>query len=235
MSKASFNLDGFVSTVKYASLARVNRFEVLINTPPNFSPTDSRQVSLYCEVSNFPPLSLSVKPFRIFGPAYQRPVFSDYGGDGMSMTFHADRDMTIKRFFDDWVETIVDKNSFEVAYQSEYTTTILVRQLDEQNNITYEIELIEAFPRSITLMELNNSAQNQSHRINVIFGYRYWRRTDSLANRSQVRVIPIPNLQTLPVIPPIKPTPFSQALDSTNSNDGSVDFSGSAAGGIVAP
>lgn len=235
MSKSSFSLDGFVSTVKQASFARVNRFEVLINTPPGLNTSDSRQVSLYCEVSNFPPLSLSVKPFKIFGPSYQRPITSDYGGDGMSMTFHADRDMIIKRFFDSWIETVVSGNTFEVAYQSEYTTNIYIRQLDEQNNITYEIELLEAFPRSITLMELNNSAQNQSHRINVIFGYRYWKRTDIPANRSQVRVIPIPNIQTLPVIPPIKPTPFSEALDSVNSNDGSVDFSESATGGIVAP
>lgn len=181
MSKSSFQLENFLSEIRQGSLARVNRFEVIINAPLNTgqSINDAKKISLLCEVANFPPLSLTVKPFKIFGPSYQRPITSEYGGDGMSMTFHVDRDMAVKRFFDDWLEYIVNRNSFTVAYQSDYITEILVRQLDEQNNVTYEIELLEAFPRSITLMDLNNSAQNQTHRLNVIFAYRYWRRTDT--------------------------------------------------------
>lgn len=203
MSKASFQLENFLSEVRQGSLARVNRFEVIINAPLNTgqSINDAKKISLLCEVANFPPLSLTVKPFKIFGPSYQRPITSEYGGDGMSMTFHVDRDMMVKRFFDDWLEYIVNRNSFTVAYQSDYITEILVRQLDEQNNVTYEIELLEAFPRSITLMDLNNSAQNQTHRLNVIFAYRYWRRTDIPANRTQVIAAPQISLQTLPVIP----------------------------------
>lgn len=196
---ANFSLDNFKSEVLSKSgLARVNRFEIQLNPP--IAPRESAVLtSLYCEVANFPPLTLFVKPFKIFGPTYQRPTTSEYGGDGMSMTFHMDRNMNIKRMFDDWLEFIVDKNTFTVRYQDEYARPIQVRQLDEQNNVMYEITLIDAFPRSITLMDLNMSAQNQTHRLNVIFAYRYWRRTDPIAD-PQPQPQPVVKLQTLPVI-----------------------------------
>ena len=68
---------------------------------------DARRVSLLCESANFPPLNINTKAQRIYGPAYQRPVGSDYGGDGISLTFHVDRQMLVKRLFDAWMETIV--------------------------------------------------------------------------------------------------------------------------------
>lgn len=199
---ATFNLANFQSQVKTKGLARVNRFEVLIKPPRiagNINSENSRLVSLFAEVSNFPPLNISVRPLKInSGPSYQRPVGSEYGGDGISMNFHVDRSMKVKRFFDDWMEKIVDRDSYEVSFQETYRSEITINQLDERDQITYGIDLIEAFPRSMNLMELNNSAQNQTHRLNIIFAYRYWRRTDTNLKNFQ----PIIGLSTLPVITP---------------------------------
>lgn len=228
MSTAAFNLKQFISTVKRTSFARVNRFELILTAPPGLaSYADLTKTSMYCEVTNFPPLALSVKPFKIFGPSYQRPITSEYGGDGMSMTFHVDRDMRIKRLFDDWLEFIVDRNNFTVAYQEDYATKLYIRQLDEANNVTYEIELIDAFPRSMTLMDLNNSAQNQTHRLNVIFAYRYWRRTDIPANQRTTREVPPLRFDAQPIVTPKKNNPISQSVVKQNNNvDGSVKQDG---------
>ena len=82
-------------------------------------------------------MSLSVaKPFKIFGPTYQRPITSEYGGEGMPITFHVDRDMRIRRFFEDWMHLIVDPVRFTVGYQENYISDIFIRQLDEQNTRT---------------------------------------------------------------------------------------------------
>lgn len=234
-AKAEFSLDRFKARVLGEGLARTNRFEVLITPPlslPTFS-SDREKISMFCEVSNFPPLTLNVRQLKIFGPNFQRPISSDYGGDGLSMIFHVDREMRIKSLFDSWIELIVNSVDWTVLYPSDYQTTITIRQLDEQNNVTYEIELYEAFPRSMNIMELNNSAQSQTHRLNVIFAYRYWRRTDfptDLGSRDFIQSV----RQTItPVITPIRQTPFSEALESVNSNDGSVDFDSGATRGIV--
>ena len=99
--------------------------------------TDDRRVCLLCETTNLPALNISVKNQRIFGPAYQRPVTSEYGGEGLSFTFHVDREMTVKRLFDAWMQTIVNPETFTVAFPESYVCDITINQLDEFNNITY--------------------------------------------------------------------------------------------------
>jgi hypothetical protein len=179
MASSNFNLSQFISQSRRDSFARVNRFEVFILPPLALSRNrDAISVSLYCEMASLPPVNISTKSFKIFGPTYQRPFGAEYGGEGISLTFHVDRDMQVKKFFDEWTAKVVDPDTGLVGYQEEYTTTIRLRQLDEQDTVTYGIELTEAFPRSVNLLELNNSAQNQTHRLNVLFAYRYWKDTD---------------------------------------------------------
>ena len=74
------------------------------------------------------------------------------------------------------IEPKVNKDTFNVAFQEDYAVEVEIFQLDEQNNRTYGIKLVEAFPRSLNLMELNHNAQNQTHRLIVLFAYRRWER-----------------------------------------------------------
>ena len=176
MTKAHFSLENFKAEVLGTGLARTNRFEVIIIAPPGFDETGSTasRVSLLCEAASFPLLNVTTKPHRIYGPAYQRPVTSEYGGEGIPFTFHVDRNLDIKVFFDNWIQNIVNRDTYNVAYQSTYTSEVEIYQLDDLENYTYGIRLVDAFPRSINVMELNNSAQNQTHRLTVLFAYRKW-------------------------------------------------------------
>lgn len=198
MSKASFNLQKFTSKIlSTESLARNNRFEVIITPPPALVTPYGELVSIYVEQASLPLLNIFTKSFKIFGPTYQRPITSEYGGEGMAFTFHVDRNMKVRRFFEDWMHTIINPFTFTVGYLKDYSTTIIIRQLDEQDNVTHEIELLEAFPRNINLMDLNNAASNQTHRLSVLFAYRYWRNTSS-KNTQQVNIPePIINPQTV--------------------------------------
>jgi hypothetical protein len=117
----------------------------------------------------------------------------------MPITFHVDRNMRIRRFFEDWMHLIVDPVRFTVGYQENYISDIFIRQLDEQNNITNEIKLIEAFPRNINLMDLNNNSSNQTHRLNVLFAYRYWINTA----RTTTTPISIPRVVVNPQVPAV--------------------------------
>lgn len=176
MAKAHFSLENFKSAVLGDGLSRTNRFEVIITAPTGFDDSGeySRRVSLFCETASFPLLNVTTKQHRIYGPAYQRPITSEYGGEGIPLTFHVDRKMDIKVYFDNWIQNIVNRDTYNVAYQSEYAGEVEIYQLDEQNNYTYGIKLLEAFPRSLNVMELNSGAQNQTHRLTVLFAYRKW-------------------------------------------------------------
>lgn len=182
---AYFNLQNFKSVVLGQGLARTNRFEVFIDPPRVLAPEavgilqENQKVSLLCEQASFPQLNINTKAYRIYGPSYQRPVTSEYGGEGIPLTFHVDRNMNVKRFFDAWMTSVISDSNYNVSYQKDYVSdSIEIRQLDEANNITYQIRLLETFPRSMNLMELNNGAQNQTHRLTVLFAYRKWEATE---------------------------------------------------------
>lgn len=156
-------------------LAKTNRFEVTIIPPPALS-RYGQLVSLLCEQANLPMLNIGVKPFRIHNtPSHQRPVNIDYGGEGLSFIFHIDGDGFVKKFFDDWCHMIIDPVTFGVNYQDNYVTSMFAAQLNEMDQSVYEVEFLEAFPRNINLVQLDNSAQNQTQRLTVMFNYRTWR------------------------------------------------------------
>ena len=223
MASSNFNLSQFLSQSRKDSFARVNRFEVFILSPLALSKNkrDAVSVSLYCEMASLPPVNISTKSFKIFGPTYQRPFSAEYGGEGISLTFHVDRDMRVKKFFDEWTASVVDPKTGFVGFQEDYISTIKLKQLNEQDEVTYELELEEAFPRSVNLLELNNSAQNQTHRLNVLFAYRYWR---DVSPEFQTMQMDIPRQRLYPQVPVVDVrnrqfNPFSGNLEDTPGSD----------------
>lgn len=190
MAKSTFNLQNFKSSVLTYGVARPTRFEVEITYPPclntprrdnQITVNSTRLMNLYCENAVLPQLNISVAPQRIHGPNYQNPIASDFGGEAITLSFLVDTRMTVKNFFESWMKCIVDPYTFNVAYQKDpdkgYISPIAIKQLDEQDNVTYAIELRDAFPRNIGIMDLNSAALNTPHKLNVTFAYRFWRQT----------------------------------------------------------
>jgi hypothetical protein len=171
-----FNISNFQTQIRTRGVAKPNRFEILMPPPTALKAVlDYPQlITLFCDSASLPVRNINVKQQRIQGPAYQRPMNVDYGGDNISMSFIVDREMDIKGFFDAWMNIIINPNEYYVHYQSTYVTSIRISQLDEYNKETYAVVLEDAFPRSVSMLDLNSSTQNSSHRLNVSFAYRRW-------------------------------------------------------------
>jgi hypothetical protein len=146
-----------------------------------------------CESASLPAMSISTKPFRIYGASYQRPISSEFNGDGITLSFYIDNQMEVKSFFDAWMFKVVNPNSFNVSYQKEYVSQIKIAQLDEQNTESYSVYLEDAFPRAVNMLDLNMGATNQVHKLNVTFAYRRWFPESELLNRINFN----PNLSDL--------------------------------------
>ena len=171
-----FNISNFQTQIRTRGVAKPNRFEVLLPVPSALTAVlDYPQlITLFCESASLPVRNINVKQQRIQGPAYQRPMNVDYGGDNITMSVIVDREMDIKGFFDAWMNIIINPNEYYVHYQSTYATSIRISQLDEYNTETYAVVLEDAFPRSVSMLDLNSSTQNSSHKLNVSFAYRRW-------------------------------------------------------------
>ena len=70
--------------------------------------------------------------------------------------------------------------------------------------MTNEIKLIEAFPRNLNLMDLNHSASNQTHRLNVLFAYRYWINT-----QRPKEIVDVPRPVAQPQVPVVDNRPVT--------------------------
>lgn len=172
-----FSVENFKQHVLKKGLARANNFEVIITPPSSLAgqPWNTKEdLSLMCEGTTLPQVSVGIRPLRIFGPAHHRPHSIEFGGEGLPFTFLVDQQMTQKKFFDAWITSIVNFNDFTVNLNDNYKTVIKVYQLDNAGNPVYGIELAEAFPRSVNMIELNHSMRDTFHRCTVTFTYRRW-------------------------------------------------------------
>jgi hypothetical protein len=175
---ANFSLKQFQSQVRARGVAKPNRFEVEIPVPPLLSRRgnflDIRAVNLFCESTNLPGQVIGVKQQRIYGPAYQRPYNTDFGGEGITMVFLLDQPMDIKAFFDTWLSIIVDPITYNVHYPDDYAVNLNIKQLNEKDQTSYSVVLQDCFPRSYNMLELNQSSTNSLHKLSVNFAYRKW-------------------------------------------------------------
>lgn len=174
-----FSLNNFKTEVLRRNLARPTRFEVLIPVPQAieeaFNSKQNQLVSLFCESTALPPQIVGVRQQRIYGPTYPRPFGIEYGGEGLPMSFYIDQQMDVKAFFDAWISKVVDPKQYFVYYPDQYSVDIVLHQLNERNVPTYTVTLESAFPRSVTLIELNHGSTNQVSRLSVNFAFRRWR------------------------------------------------------------
>jgi hypothetical protein len=163
----------FVTQVSTRGLARQNRFEVII---PNLF-GDERLISLFCQSASLPGATLSLKKQTLFGPAYVRPGSINYG-ESITLSFLCDKDMLVRKVFDNWIHSVINPSSFTLNYEDEYARTITIYQLDEKENYTYSIQLIDAYPIAIGSLSMNQAALDRFHILPVTFSYRVWETAD---------------------------------------------------------
>ena len=168
-------IGNFLSEVRTSGLAKPNRFEVIITNPICVrNPAYGTKVGMMCDQAMLPMTRLITSRQQIFGPPSFHPVGVDYGGDNMGMQFLVDRNFEVKKYFDQWMDGIVNRSTYTTAYQRQYLTSMVVRQLDEADNVTYAVKFEDIFPTVVNVLNLDHTLSNTVHKLNVTFNYRRW-------------------------------------------------------------
>lgn len=200
MPSAEYGLNDILSEVATRGMAKPNRYEVLITTPPcvqNYSVNEavslqntggryrtqntiSRRIgarlSVFCESAQLPPTRLITTRQQIFGPPSFHPIGADYGGDNLSLTFALDKWYTVKEFFDIWVDGIINRDSGTASYQADYLCQgLTISQLDEEDRMHYRVIFEDVFPIAVNPIQLGYDMTNQVTKMSVTFCYRRWR------------------------------------------------------------
>ena len=162
--KASFRKD----------LARPNKFQVNIPVPLTLIPYVNNAKSLVyrCENASLPGRTFATTEQKIgSNPVEKYPYLSTF--NDIDLTFIIDDDMSQKVFFDAWMNFINPQYNYNFRYKGDYSTVITISQYDVTNQISYSINLYDAYPISMNQMDLDWSADGY-HKLAVTFAYTYW-------------------------------------------------------------
>jgi len=176
------NIDKLKSTIgKRGGLAKANRFKVMF-TPPqqslfNIDPqaiftslisgeginaksliNDPRDISMLCTSANIPGRSFSTDEIQM----HKQAVKMVYGfiDEDIEMTFLLTNDMYMKKMFDDWSQAIINDQTYTLSYKNEYTTDVVIQQLNMDNKVVYGAKLENAYPITISPIEYSNDSED---------------------------------------------------------------------------
>ena len=134
----------------------------------------AREVSLKCDQISMPGRNIDTAPDNnIYGPV--REIAQGWSFADITAQFQLSSDLKERRFFETWQRLSFNPDTWNMGYYDDYTGTIQIFQLDEQDNRRYGVELIECFPKTVGELTYDYSAVNTQQKVQITFSYRYWK------------------------------------------------------------
>lgn len=134
----------------------------------------TRDVAYQCKAITLPSRGLTtVADETIYGPA--RNLVQGYTFGDVTATFYCHNDLREKKFFETWQRIAFNPQTFAMGYYDDYVGNVKIYTLDQQNNRRYGVELVEAFPETISEQQLDSAPAGSVLEVGVGFKYRYWR------------------------------------------------------------
>lgn len=169
-------LDEFIAQVKTVGLARTNRYTVIITPPPRLNDGGSLDVfSMMCDQVQLPGINLATTQNRSFGEFREVPYEKLYGD--IQLSFYVDNDLSVKRFFDDWMAVIQNNGSRTFEYYNNYVSDMIINVEDLEDNVRYSVTAYECYPKTISPIQMDYSAKDIM-KMQVTMQYKYWRRSE---------------------------------------------------------
>ena len=168
------SINDFKSTFS-KDLARPARFDVNIPIPLTLIPyvSSAKNLVYRCENANLPGRTFATTEQKIgSNPIEKYPYLSTF--NDIDLTFIVDGDMNQKVFFDAWMNFIQPQYNNNFRYKGDYSTVITINQYDLQNQVTYSVNLYDAYPISMNQLDLDWASEGH-HKLVITFAYTYWK------------------------------------------------------------
>jgi hypothetical protein len=137
-------------------------------SPLNIIP-DPRDISILCESVNLPGRQITTIDYQAEKQSIKIP-YSAINED-VTMSFILTNDYYMKKLFDDWQSAVFDMNRYRAGYKKDFTTDIVIQQLNQQNIPVYGVRLEGAFPVTVSSINLDNNSENTIQKLNVTLSY----------------------------------------------------------------
>ena len=176
---------------KRGGVARQNRFAIFM-TPPSqslinldlqgalssalsggFNPAsllnDPRDMALLCESCSLPGLELTTLDYQTISFPIKLP--NGYNAPDVEFSFLLTNDFYVRKMFDNWLNLIMPRENYLLAYREDYATDVVIQQLNEQNVPIYGMRLQNAFPIAQSSIDLNQTSSDTLQKLSVTFTF----------------------------------------------------------------
>ena len=192
----AYNISEFKSNIGRYGIQPTNKFMTIMTAPLNINLSSfsaiadtfntlsaERMIYLRSEQLKIPGATIAASDNRRYGVGPVNKMPHNIQFNDTSMSFIADKEGTIFRYFYSWINQVVDFNgsvnyngrsSYMLGYKDDYTTDIYILVYDNYGNISKTITLYEAFPLSMNEIALDWNGTNSVMKINVNFTFSEW-------------------------------------------------------------
>ena len=171
-TKSSIN--NLKSIIGKRGVAKSNRFEIdltgLLNLKgvPLATQSEIRDLESLVISTTLPGRQLTTFGYDLFRHTTDMPT--GYVNEALAMEFRLTADYFAKNIFDRWINRIVPKNEYLMAYASTYKCEIGIKQLDNKDRVIYEAKLDDCFPKAIRGIGYNSETDSVAA-LGVEFAY----------------------------------------------------------------
>ena len=180
-----YNVDKFAASIAAKGLASPNKFQVEFTSVPGDALKGGGtldDLNLMCESAVLAGRSIQSLLDRQYGlnreVAYNGPTYTP-----VTLTFICSTHYREKKIFDRWNNMVVDiSKGYDVAYYNTYIGIMKISALDSMGNKAFTTTYQEAWPKTVSAVELNHSTRDSAARMTVEMTYAYWETSDESNN-----------------------------------------------------
>lgn len=183
------SIDNLKSTIsKRGGLAKTNRFQILF-TPPQGKLlstegllgaitsgggvksmiNDPRDISLLCETVTIPGRQIATLDYQANKQSVKIPY--SFINEDVTCSFLLTNDYYMKTMFDNWLEQVFNTETYRAKFKKDFTSDVVIQQLNEKNIPVYGVRLENAFPTTVAGIALDNNSESAVQKISVTFSY----------------------------------------------------------------
>jgi hypothetical protein len=125
----------------------------------------SNVVSLTCMSTDIPGITIHTTESN-YG-SLPRQIVNGRSYDNFSTSFLLTGAMIEKKLLDGWYNITFNDSNNSINYYDDYVSSLMVEQLDQNDNVIYVFELLEAFPVHVGDIKLDRTSTNQQATLDV--------------------------------------------------------------------
>lgn len=173
--KTDYSIQTLSSVVNSeGGLAHKNRYLIQMTAPTIGNTTiitsdQARTLNLLCDSTVIPGVRIMTEELGTTQQLKHYPY--SFTQEEITFSFLLTGLYTVRQIFDAWIRFIINFETYKLAYKDEIVSTINIFQLSKDNIKTYGVRLINAFPTSISQIDLSNLEEDSIQKIDVTFVY----------------------------------------------------------------